>query len=100
MMFWGAAAGGIASGFGGVSGLGSCCQCCQQRAMQEQFAHYLALPRKTIPAGITWERTGARQHRVTIRPEPEEVVDYNLALGGLSLDTQKKHEQDLRTYSM
>jgi hypothetical protein len=34
---------------------------------------------KTIPAGIEWERTGPREHRVTIRSEPEvvyELTDY------------------------
>jgi hypothetical protein len=32
---------------------------------------------KTLPAGIFWERTGGRTHRVTIRREPEVMFDWD-----------------------
>lgn len=33
---------------------------------------------RTIPAGITWTKTGRRTWRCTIRREPETVVEYGL----------------------
>jgi len=46
-------------------------------ALALENAAWHALPRRVIPAGITWERIGPREHRVTIRREPETVVDMS-----------------------
>lgn len=38
---------------------------------------FMAQPSRTLPAGIFWDRTGGKSHRVTIRREPEIVIDLS-----------------------
>jgi hypothetical protein len=42
---------------------------------------FVRYPCRELPAGIFWQRTGGRTHRVVIRREPGFVLDY-LFLGG------------------
>lgn len=49
-------------------------------AMQIALYHqnlFMIQPSKTLPEGIFWDRTGGKTHRVTIRREPQVVIDLS-----------------------
>lgn len=49
-------------------------------SMHNAFANsnlFMRQPSKTLPEGIFWERTGGKTHRVTIRREPQVVIDLS-----------------------
>lgn len=45
---------------------------------------FMDFPSKTLLAGIFWERTGGKTHRVTIRRNPEVVFDMSVLANGSS----------------
>lgn len=42
-----------------------------------QQNHFYQYPTKELPAGIFWERTGGKTHRLVIRRRPEIVFDLS-----------------------
>jgi hypothetical protein len=51
----------------------------QEVALRQRNA-FIACPMKDLPAGIFWERTGGKTHRVVIRRQAEVLFDLSALL--------------------